>query len=349
MKERVWYYDYLRIISVFSVIIIHTASRYIINLPVQDIRWMISNIFISTAKFCVPILFMISGAIFLDNKKDITFKNILFKNTKRILIAYLFWSFLYAVNRSIHIDDLSAIQMIKKIILGTLKGHYHMWFIKVLIGLYIIVPILRKISIDKNIALYFILLSFVFNCIMPIISKFNTLDIEIINQLDVNLVLGYSFYFMLGSYVSQMSVKKEDRKKLYILGLISLFITFIGTFLISKNNNTINEIFYDYFSINIAIYSLAIFVFFKYYVIYLQTSLNKLNYYNKYVYIISESCFGIYLVHEFFYSIFFIENINVFNLNIIFLIPIKSMVIFIISFITVYIIKKAPYISKYIT
>ena len=56
-----------------------------------------------------------------------------------------------------------------KIIGSLIKGHYHLWFVYLIIGLYLIVPLLRLWVNDTNkkYVEYFIILSIIFTYIIP--------------------------------------------------------------------------------------------------------------------------------------------------------------------------------------
>ena len=68
-KSRVFYYDYLRIVAIFAVVIIHVSSQNWYVTDVNTIAWSAFNFYDSIARWGVPIFLMISGALIL--KKDI--------------------------------------------------------------------------------------------------------------------------------------------------------------------------------------------------------------------------------------------------------------------------------------
>ena len=161
-KSRVVYYDYLRIISSFAVIMIHVSADYYYALNINSVNWKIAFYFSGIPRFSVPIFFMISGDLFL--KKDITLKNLYFKYIKNIFIHYMIWSFIYSVNK-INFSQIN----INIIIMSILKGHYHLWYLKRIIGFYMIVPFLREIIKKDYLLNTFLLLSFLFNFIFRIV------------------------------------------------------------------------------------------------------------------------------------------------------------------------------------
>ena len=95
-KERIIYLDVLRIISIFSVIIIHVAAMDWYTSPIDSLAWQSVNVYHAVTRFCVPVMFMISGALFLSGEREIKLNRLWSKNICRIVMAFVFWSALYA-------------------------------------------------------------------------------------------------------------------------------------------------------------------------------------------------------------------------------------------------------------
>lgn len=87
-ENRLLYLDILRIMAMFAVIILHISGQYWDEMEMFTYEWNILNIYDSCVRWSVPIFAMISGALFLG--KDKTIKDILCKNTPRIVSAFFF-------------------------------------------------------------------------------------------------------------------------------------------------------------------------------------------------------------------------------------------------------------------
>lgn len=134
-NSRIAYLDILRIIAIFGVITQHVcAPGYLLLLGTHN--WYIYSIG-EGQKWAVPLFVMISGAIFLNPKKNISIKNILKKYIPRLLFAYLFWLVVYAL-----IAPTWSVP------------YYHLWFLPMLIGVYLLIPITRKIASDERVLQY---------------------------------------------------------------------------------------------------------------------------------------------------------------------------------------------------
>lgn len=69
--NRVIYFDYLRIISVFAVIVLHISGQNWNGTDVSSFEWNVFNAFDSLTRWCVPVFVMISGALFLDKEQPL--------------------------------------------------------------------------------------------------------------------------------------------------------------------------------------------------------------------------------------------------------------------------------------
>ena len=135
---RIYYFDILRIVSSFFVVLIHVSAKYYANSNINSNNWKIAYYYNGVSRFGVPVFLMISGALFLS--REVSFSKILKKYIGRLLTKLIFWSFIY----SIYITNLS-IKNIQILIINFVLGNYHFWFIMVIIELYLITPFLREI------------------------------------------------------------------------------------------------------------------------------------------------------------------------------------------------------------
>lgn len=341
MNNRVIYIDLLRIVATFSVIFLHVAAGNWNNVGVGTFQWNVFNFYDSIVRFGVPIFVMISGMFLLNPEKQIDYKDIYIKYIARILMVLISWSFLYALYTNItNYEVFNKDAFMKSFIFG----HYHLWYLYMLIGLYIFTPILRKIVVDKNAIEYFLLVSFIVTFIFPIIVKvFELVDFDIfIKKFNLYFTFGYVAYYIGGYYFSIYDIKKKYRNIIYVLGVLGLIFTYTLTNIISLRTEKGDSTFYSYFSPNVMIISLAIFVFFKYEVSKIQFNKGAM----KLINILSENSFRIYLVHDFF-NIFILDaGINTLSYNPIISVPIISMLVFVGSYIISYIISKIPLLNR---
>lgn len=345
--NRTYYFDYLRIAATFAVIVLHVSAQSIYTPAVGSLKWDILNIYDSCVRWSVPIFVMISGSLFLE--KDISIKDLFFKKILRIVTAFCTWSSIYVIYR-IFTDEieLKPVAILSKLI----KGEYHLWFCFMIVGLYLIVPFLKKIISDKNLTIYFIILSFLFIVLKPEILRIISIVSEnlanqinkTLNQTYLYFVCGFTIYFIGGYFINKIDIKKVWRIILYILGIIGIVITAYFTLRASLKAGTIVTTHYENMTINVFFTSIALFVFAKY-------NLNfafKNDKINHFVRLISKYSFGAYLVHILIMYILRDNSFTALSFNPIIGVPIVSIIIFVISLCISAIINNIPFLKKYI-
>ncbi len=290
-NERILYLDYLRVLATFAVILLHVSAQNWHETNVNTYQWQIFNFGDSISRWCVAAFVMISGALFLNRRCSI--RIIYTKYVLRLVTAALFWGFLYALLLG---------GGPKELLLYTIKGRYHLWFIPMIIGMYICIPIIKKITESLSITRYFLALAFIFAFLLPqftsFVNDFGTgLFKDIISAINSNitdmnfhLVLGYTVYFILGYYLVKTDLSYRQKRGICLLGIASFLFTIAADSYLSLRLQTPSGRFYGDFTVNVLFESIFVFVLFKY----RCPCSDKLN---KIVILLSKYSFGAYLVH----------------------------------------------------
>ena len=345
-NKRIEYFEWLRVFSCFSVVVLHVSSQKWYSSHILSHQWKIFNFYDSIVRYGVPIFFMISGAIFLE--KDISLGIMLTKYIKSIYIKLLFWSFSYSLREKIIYKN-----NYKKTFLIFLNGHFHLWYLFRICGLYLITPFLKQIAKNEKLFKSFLVLHIFFCLLFPnllTVIFYNSKDLyktlnDIISKFGLNGFLNHNqMYYILGFYLNQYNIKPLFRIIFYILGIIGTTFTFQLTYYISfKKNKKIH--FYSSFFINVFFESIGIFIFFKYNFNKLKCRKNIKEFIQK----LGRLTFGIYIIHPFVIEEFNRRyNINTLSFEPLYSVPINSLITFLISLILVYIIKLIPFINQYI-
>ena len=137
-RRRVIYFDILRIVAIFFVVFVHLAAQHWADVDISSRAWFAFNLYCTTGKWSVPIFVMISGALFLG--RDVSISAILKKNVARIATVFLFWSGCYAL---VYLVFRHA--PLSVVLSQFITGHYHLWFLYMIVGLYLLIPLLRTI------------------------------------------------------------------------------------------------------------------------------------------------------------------------------------------------------------
>lgn len=347
-KGRIFYLDVLRVIATFFVIIIHVAGFSLGDVEFKSIDWEIINIFYSLTSCAVPIFVMVSGALFLNPKKDISIEIIFKKYIFRILIVFIFWSLFYSLLSNINVVLHENIRVILPNLLESFFiGHFHLWFLYMIIGLYVTVPILKLIVSNKLICEYFILISIITVGVLPLIQKLELFEFTtvITKKMNLNLFLGFVGYFIAGFYFVNYQIEKKLKYSLLFLAVLSMIISVLSMSFLSINaNNTVIGV-YDNLNINTMLVASALFILVK------EIFGFKLfkNSFIKLINEISNVSFGIYLIHVFYLSILFKLKLHLIINNTVISIICITFLVFLLSYLTVKVIRNIPYIGKRIT
>lgn len=343
LTNRTYYYDLLRILASFAVVIIHISSQNWHNAEVDSLAWNMFNIYDSIARWAVPIFTMLSGALFLNGSQ--TMERICKKNIFRIAAAFTFWSLIYAV---VDYTRGSGVRGLMESF-----GHYHLWYLVIIIGLYLIIPCLRKIMESASLTKYFLLLALIFNFIVPqcltllsfVSEGASSMANTVLEQMNFHFALGYSGYFVCGAYLSRINISKKAEKIIYILGILGFLSTILLTVVFSNYYGKSGAVFYGYFTLNVLLESIGVFVFFKKHCA-LDGYSDKIR---LWVQKLAKYSFGIYLVH-----VLIIEQLdkrigwNTMSLHPVLAVPVNGIIVFGISLIISAFLNSLPVFRKYI-
>ena len=325
--------DLLRIFAVIAVVFTHVGK--------SDYSSAIEEVVFSViTRWAVPCFVMISGRLFLDPEREYSAKKL--KNSiLHILIAAVFWNIVYQLlfYWSGYYEGLNFKGIVYS---GALAGPYHFWYIWMIIALYAITPLLRMLCTKKKLMKYFIVLFFVaeflvlYSVHLPAIG--DTFS-KLLTDAHFHFALGFSGFFILGYYLYRYRFDKRRRIIIYSLGAIMLVATCIAALFIQRigSDLTVN----DYLSPNIALISVAVFVFF------LNSNVNqKISDRAKRVITKVSNCtFGIYLIHALF--IYLLEKSFLYS-NVApeyIMRPLRTIIIFVLSLVVVMILKRIPWVG----
>ena len=343
-KSRILTLDIHRIIAVLSVIMIHISAGFVINYDKASEEFLAGNIFDSISRMGVPLFIMVSGALMLDEAKEITFKNQIFKKIKNVITLIILWAFFYAMVYQVLLPVLDGdIPNLRMFILAIIDGHYHMWFLYMIIGLYLITPFVRCIAQKENkkLVLAFIILSLLTQFSVPILEGLTLIwgqchrIILFMSKLELHFFCGYITYYLTGWYIMHNDInRKVQRYIIYPASALALIATILYVHLTQDYNNA-----YSNMNIFVYIYSVGVFSAIK------NIPVEKYGKKMKTLIVaLSNLSFGVYIVHDI--PLFlFNRNMSYHDAPLLYLI-IQFLGISIVSFVGCYILSKIPLVKK---
>lgn len=156
VRARVYYFDYLRTWATFGVVSLHAGAGITDYVHADNVglfsRYNIGNAYDAIGRFGVGCFFMISGALLLDPAHRFRLP----RQVSRVLVPLLVWSGVIVLANYV-----LARRNVQNIQGYVAQGHpaadtiraifeapvaYHLWFVYVLIGIYLVVPLLRPLT-----------------------------------------------------------------------------------------------------------------------------------------------------------------------------------------------------------
>ena len=352
-RKRIVYFDHLRVAAIIAVMVIHVATQNWTEVRPGGFQWQVFNIYDGIVRWSVPVLLMISGPLFL--KKEIPTKTLYTKYIPRLAIAYLVWSAFYAivipVGKSLQGGGLQL--SFTSVLTSVIEGELHMWFIPMIIGIYMCVPLIRRIVRSREATRYHLLLSFLFVFVIPqaadlardfIGGPFS--DIigaveDLASRMSLDTILGYSFYFILGYYLNETQLSKKQRTTICILGVIGTIASFALNALVTWKTQEPCSKYFGNFTVNVLLEAVCVHTLAKY----TDHGSQK---WNALLCKLSKLSFGAFLVHIFVMDAFVLIGLDTLRFWPIISIPVISMLTALVSFGISWVLSKIPVINEWL-
>lgn len=348
-KNRIFYLDFIRALAIILVILCHVLREFTGIRPAGSPGWNGIAFLIDFGVMGVPLFLMISGSLLLN--RDYELGDFLKRRFSRILIPFIFWALLLPLYKIIvyPTDPSKYLELF-------LDSQY--WFIWMLVGVYLFLPILNSFIKKYNFegVTYFLV-------IWIITILLSTFKLYPFHQLELSYFAGFVGYLVLGYYLSSNNFKIDD-KKMACLGLVILIIFTAINIHFTYSNVKIGFInynnlkYYKYKTIVVVLQSTGLFLFIenfaKYFSEHLDTIGNKLysllkdTFISKIILTLSICSYGMFLVHYFIiYGIRWIDcNVfPIFSTTVKYL-PVTLIIIVFLSWFIIYILSKIPYLKE---
>ena len=302
-NNRLAYVDFLKSISIFLVITLHTGLWHI-NFINDRNTSAVLQYFCRIIAEGVPVFVMINGFLLFPKNFDMN-KHI--RKIKKIMILLVVWAVImtlaktYILGRPISLD-----WIMKNLITTSISNRYTgvLWFLQSLLALYFVYPFLKYIyDNDKNkyFEYLFLLVSFftvglnLFKMVIDwfLINKSLSFLKEILPFFNrFNPIANGSFllFFMLGGLIKKnLAFIDKHRNAFLLIGLFGQFIPFYYGYSMSIKLNNLWGGSHIYSSIFMPLFITSLFCLALYY--------DVKQYCISIIRLISENTFGIYFLH----------------------------------------------------
>ncbi len=265
-KKHVYYFDSLRFMAAISVIYMHVAAN-----PLRgtvNAHWQGMNILTSFAFTAVPLFFMMSGYLLLNDEKTTDISVLCKKRLPRLILPLITWTVI-AVLWKLQFRLGFSLRGLYDGLVGALRepAWIHFWYMYALIALYILSPLvyhaLKSLSKKGHILVFTLIcllnLKTMLSVLLPQSLK-PLVQIQILDRL--SLMDGILPIFLLGYYLGNL--KKKIPNILLISIALSVFaLIVLGTYRYTVNKGQFDSTFMNQLSGFEILLASCVFLLFK--------------------------------------------------------------------------------------
>lgn len=340
--QRRYYIDYLKAIGSIAIVALHVITNRLDHTAVTESNYLILSGLLVLTRWAVPVFVMVSGCNLLGRDNEF---ELVKKHSVKMLVFALIWGILHLLaDPLINIVTGNPVDTSTFTLSYLFQGPaYHLWFCFMIVGLYLLVPILNLIIKNKKSCEYFLFICLFASFVLPLLKELGSkmeMFGTIANHFRFPDFKIYIFYFVLGYYLDRyVDLKKSEQILTYVLAILSVgaMITYGFVNAIQyQNAAAITEP--EYFTV--VIFSIGIFLFFKY-----QITKGKL--YPLFLKLAQHS-FGIYVMHSYLIIRLSWKGIHSTMFSPFLAIPLVTIAVVGVSFAASCLIKKIPVIGKWL-
>lgn len=345
-KKYVVWLDLIRVISIFLVIIIHSASPLYNKWKLPASVWMAGNIYNSIARVSVPLLFMVSGYLLLNRQEGV--RSFYWNRVRKVVVPLLIWSIIYWVWKSYGHGSYSFFNAVQSMLTSFLMrpAYYHFWFVYALLAIYLFVPVLQVFvhAADESAIRYFALIWFLFGPLLDFVQQ-KVLNFNI--AINLGFFTQYIGYFYLGYVLGRIQFSRRVTNLAGLTYLLLVIYTIYATYTLSAARGRYVDFYHNYLRLNMVIMAISAFIWLKHvgnsadvrFGVRAKNILRNL----------SAASFGIYLVHVIILTylssgIFGFRLLPPLRSSPYILVPTLAFFTFVISYVIIAILQRIPYL-----
>lgn len=332
----------LKVLASFMVILLHIVSAKVVHFEGNSF-WHYHNFLDSLCRPCVPLFVMLTGSFLLKPDVEIDRNKFLKKRLIRILLPFVLWSVIYIVYNYFLLHSNKDLFFLSKFLTNSVlkQSYYHLWYIYMLIGLYLFIPIINPwLSKAKRKDLHYFLIIWLFSVLL-INDKF------VFTTVELRSFSGYLGYMVFGYYLFNFKPAFLETYGVWTgiaLFIAGLAITYFGVDYFSNVDHVFDSyLFYNNLSLNVIMMATGLYLIFQNAVI--------LNKFNVVLNLLAVYSYGIYLSHILMLILIntLISSFDIqLDINEYVALPLKAVLCLILSFSLTYLINLLPY-GKFIS
>ncbi|MGM9760587.1 MAG: acyltransferase [Parabacteroides sp.] len=344
-KQRNISLDWMRFVACILVILQHVTEYYYVSpefTPHYSDNSILVGVFNSISRVSVPLFAMISGYLLLPMSQ--TTVQFFKRRFTRILYPFVLWSVVYSVWFALRADSTLTEWLQSVIRLPFVYQAEHLWYVYMLIGLYLLIPILSPWlkSVSKR-ELQAYLWLWLFTSFLPYLRLWIPsigADIYFNPSPTFYYFSGFAGYLLLGHYIRRYNPFAGWQATVAIVvGWIVTSWVFLYQ-LSSVDTLPALELSWGFETFNVVIMTCGVFI------LLLKTKPSRFVFIDKGIISISTLSYGIYLCHVLWLSTYMSLFMPVFD-NVLLVALCVVPCTFVSAYLTIFLLNKLP-IAKYI-
>lgn len=338
-KEQIACFQWLRLFAAAAVVLMHTAADQWSRVPYASSDWQALALWDSLVRWPVPVFIMITGALFLPRQTEL--RTVLKRYIPRLVAAFVVWSGIHALY-ALHMGKTP-----EEAWNAFAAGHYHLWYLPFLCGVYLAIPFLQRIVTDKGLMKQLLIVSCVVGLGIPWLADLGSLlwpeRTQLLRSIEGHLNFAFFMdhlaFLLLGHWLYQTELSPRSRGCLYILGLLSVALTGVAAIWATNRAGAPSSVFFDHAAPNTVFAAAALFVFAKYHLRRLPKAVDRM----------AKWSFGVYLSHAFLIDLLADNGIHTLTWDPVWAVPALAAAVFAVSMLLAAVLSKLPLVGKYLT
>ncbi|MCR5109234.1 MAG: acyltransferase [Lachnospiraceae bacterium] len=230
-RGRILAFSSIRVVACIAIVILHTfnVAEILYRDQILNTDRMITMAVVYCLMWAVPCFLMVSGALLLDPSREIPLKKIYCVYLPRVLGALIVFVFVFRLFDMVMTGEAMTADVFVSALLKLVTGGSwsHLWYIYLLIGFYLLLPVYRVLTDAGNPRLlrYFLLICFIFLSLLPQLELTG-----ISSAFQIQIAGIYPLYFLAGYCISKGIVKLDIKVYALLLVLATagiIFLTFL--------------------------------------------------------------------------------------------------------------------------
>ena len=247
----------IRTIAIISVIAIHAANEGVVVQMTQldFLRWSVINVYQAIFRVTgLPLFVMLTGLLLLQPEKyGESLKTFFKKRWNRLAVCVFFFGIIYFIwDFTIKNQPFTSNFIIQSML--SVGPYYHFWYLYMIVGLYLLTPLLRPLmqNLNRKLVIYFAAIWFTGITLVSLVPMFGFTF-----NSDMFPLLGFLGYFLLGAFLPKIEVKTKYLLIFIIAGIAAIS---LGTYYMAWFGNPKLYFFQEYLNPLVVATSMLFFI-----------------------------------------------------------------------------------------